>query len=90
MNAQINVFYLQKERDLRLRLLTLLSNRKRILASLRPGNGTSADLKINSGSTSSVLKVEWKALEEGWKVLERDLGKLQVRHVPLCGSSPPR
>lgn len=73
------MFYLQKERDLRLRLLTLLSNRKRILGSLRPGNGASADVKLNSGPTSSVLRVEWKALEEGWKVLERDLGKLQVR-----------
>ncbi|CDZ97920.1 FOG: Ankyrin repeat [Phaffia rhodozyma] len=88
---KINAFYLQKERDLRLRLLTLISNRKRILLASRGSNSTSSIESRNGyiphGSTFSSATVlvgsggstraEWKALEEGWKVFERDLSKLQ-------------
>jgi hypothetical protein len=87
---QINAFYLQKERDLRLRLLTLLSNRKRIIrltsrssngdgtAGASRNGGSSLQNGIGGGNVGS--KVEWRALEEGWAVFERDLGKLQVGH----------
>lgn len=27
--------------------------------------------------------VEWSAVEEGFRILERDLGKLQVQNIPL-------
>ncbi|WVF68862.1 hypothetical protein IAT40_003635 [Kwoniella sp. CBS 6097] len=66
---KINTFYLIKERDLRLRLLTLLSNRKRLLQ-----HSSSED---NIDGTPSRRDVEWTSLEEGWRLFERDLGKLQ-------------
>ncbi|KAK4689310.1 CDK inhibitor PHO81, partial [Tremellales sp. Uapishka_1] len=71
---KINAFYLIKERDLRLRLLTLLTNRKRLLqhisqSSAEPGRGDE-----DGGARKGV---EWSSLEEGWRLFERDLGKLQ-------------
>ncbi|BEI86688.1 hypothetical protein CcaverHIS002_0700340 [Cutaneotrichosporon cavernicola] len=68
---KINQFYLVKERELRLRLLTLLSNRKRLLRSQRELN---ADGDVSEGEKRSA---EWSSLEEGWRLFERDLGKLQ-------------
>ncbi|TYJ56867.1 hypothetical protein B9479_002478 [Cryptococcus floricola] len=64
---KINQFYLVKERDLRLRLLTLLSNRERLLS-----HSTSDD-----SLSGSRRDAEWNSLEEGWRLFERDLGKLQ-------------
>ncbi|WVO13631.1 hypothetical protein L204_101252 [Cryptococcus depauperatus] len=63
---KINAFYLVKERDLRLRLLTLLSNRKRLVQSSTSENNT-------------VMRrdAEWTSLEEAWRLFEHDLGKLQ-------------
>ncbi|WVQ75263.1 hypothetical protein IAR50_004876 [Cryptococcus sp. DSM 104548] len=66
---KINQFYLVKERDLRLRLLTLLSNRKRLLS-----HSSSDEVSSLSGSRRDA---EWSSLEEGWRLFERDLGKLQ-------------
>lgn len=64
---KINGFYLQKEAELKLRLETLLSKRR--AAAMRglpdPTDGSSAQ------------HVEWTAVEEGFRLLERDLGKLQ-------------
>jgi CDK inhibitor PHO81 len=71
---QINTFYLQKEAELKLRLETLLSKRR--AAALR-GLPDSSD-----GSAPN--HVEWSAVEEGFRLLERDLGKLQVNAVTLC------
>lgn len=78
-SLQINAFYLIKERDLRLRLLSLLTSRKRLLQS---GNRTdeSRDSDIEDGpSTGSASRkgAEWLNLEEGWRLFERDLGRLQ-------------
>jgi CDK inhibitor PHO81 len=69
---KINQFYLIKERELRLRLLTLLSNRKRLLRSQRELDADGAD--VGEGEKRSA---EWSSLEEGWRLFERDLGKLQ-------------
>ncbi|WWC73402.1 uncharacterized protein I206_107369 [Kwoniella pini CBS 10737] len=71
---KINTFYLVKERDLRLRLLTLLSNRKRLLQNTTGPGSPSAEPAID-GSTRK--DAEWTSLEEGWRLFERDLGKLQ-------------
>ncbi|KAJ9119610.1 hypothetical protein QFC22_003319 [Naganishia vaughanmartiniae] len=79
---KINAFYLTKERELRLRILTLLTNRKRLLLHL----GRSSDTGPNdiddmgqgmSGGEAVKRGVEWANLEEGWRLFERDLGKLQ-------------
>lgn len=69
--CKINAFYLIKERELRLRLLTLLSSRKRLLRSQRE--------LVQDGMISEGTKrgAEWASLEEGWRLFERDLGKLQ-------------
>ena len=32
---------------------------------------------------SSAQHVEWTAVEEGFRLLEKDLGKLQVRQLPI-------
>lgn len=71
---KINAFYLTKERDLRLRLLTLLNNRERLLHAI----GGPGDIEDSSqlGETSR-KGTEWANLEEGWRLFERDLGKLQ-------------
>lgn len=64
---KINTFYLQKEAELKLRLETLLSKRR--AAALRG---------IPDANDSSTQKpVEWSAVEEGFRLLERDLAKLQ-------------
>ncbi|WOO79827.1 Ankyrin repeat protein nuc-2 [Vanrija pseudolonga] len=70
---KINAFYLIKERDLRLRLLTLLSNRKRLLRTQRELVADGHDIGEEGGKRSA----EWASLEEGWRLFERDLGKLQ-------------
>ncbi|KAG8218347.1 cyclin-dependent protein kinase inhibitor [Butyriboletus roseoflavus] len=64
---KINTFYLQKEAELKLRLETLLSKRR------------SAALRGLPDATdgSAMNHVEWIAVEEGFRLLERDLGKLQ-------------
>ncbi|KAF7353059.1 Ankyrin repeat protein nuc-2 [Mycena venus] len=64
---KINEFYLQKEAELKLRLETLLSKRR--AASMRGFPDTLDDTTQNN--------VEWTAVEEGFRHLERDLGKLQ-------------
>jgi hypothetical protein len=66
--SQINEFYLQKEAELKLRLETLLSKRR--AAAMRGFPDTVDDTTQNN--------VEWSAVEEGFRHLERDLGKLQV------------
>ena len=59
---------MQKEAELKLRLETLLS--KRMAAALRT---------LPSANDSTPKDhVEWKAVEEGFRLLERDLAKLQV------------
>lgn len=67
-SSQINAFYLQKEAELKLRLETLLSKRRAAASRVLPdaADGTPKD------------HVEWKAVEEGFRLLERDLRKLQV------------
>ncbi|KAF9452150.1 cyclin-dependent protein kinase inhibitor [Macrolepiota fuliginosa MF-IS2] len=62
---KINGFYLQKEAELRLRLETLLSKRR---AAAARGFPDVSDTAVHS---------EWSAVEEGFRLLERDLGKLQ-------------
>lgn len=85
---KINAFYLTKERDLRLRLLTLLNNRERLLFVIgRPSSGESggSDSGVGVGVGGGALSagetsrrgMEWANLEEGWRLFERDLGKLQ-------------
>ncbi|KAJ7179427.1 cyclin-dependent protein kinase inhibitor [Mycena filopes] len=64
---KINEFYLQKEAELKLRLETLLSKRR--AAAMRGFPDTQDDTAQNN--------VEWTAVEEGFRHLERDLGKLQ-------------
>lgn len=72
ISSQINAFYLQKEAELKLRLETLLSKRR---AAAMRGFPTLDDPVQNH--------VEWSAVEEGFRLLERDLGKLQV-HSLTC------
>lgn len=69
---QINAFYLRKEAELRLRLDTLLSKRKAAAQRL----SLSLD-EVNPEADH----VEWRAIDEGFALLEQDLAKLQV-----CGS----
>ncbi|KAH9938577.1 uncharacterized protein B0H18DRAFT_1081185 [Fomitopsis serialis] len=63
---KINAFYLEKEAELKLRLETLLSKRR--AAAMRVLPDSPDDITNN---------VEWSAVEEGFRLLERDLGKLQ-------------
>jgi hypothetical protein len=74
--SQINTFYLQKEAELKLRLETLLSKRKAAALRFLP-DGVDDTLAAKD-------HVEWKAVEEGFRLLERDLGKLQVAAAPYC------
>lgn len=67
--SQINAFYLKKEAELKLRLETLLSKRR--AATLR----TLPEVTDNLATDH----VEWTAVEEGFRLLERDLAKLLVR-----------
>ncbi|KAH7888050.1 cyclin-dependent protein kinase inhibitor [Phlebopus sp. FC_14] len=64
---KINAFYLQKEAELKLRLETLLSKRRAAAMRGLP----------DAGAESAMNHVEWSAVEEGFRLLERDLGKLQ-------------
>ncbi|KAF8076069.1 cyclin-dependent protein kinase inhibitor [Lyophyllum atratum] len=64
---KINDFYLQKEAELKLRMETLLSKRR--AAAMRGLPDTTSEVTQNH--------VEWSAVEEGFRLLERDLGKLQ-------------
>ncbi|THH13892.1 hypothetical protein EW146_g6378 [Bondarzewia mesenterica] len=64
---KINAFYLRKEAELKLRLETLLSKRR--AAALRVLPDDIDDTTQNY--------VEWKAVEEGFHLLERDIAKLQ-------------
>ncbi|KAJ7781570.1 cyclin-dependent protein kinase inhibitor [Mycena metata] len=68
LDEPINEFYLQKEAELKLRLETLLSKRR--AAAMRGFPDTQDDTTQNN--------VEWTAVEEGFRHLERDLGKLQI------------
>ncbi|KAH8118535.1 cyclin-dependent protein kinase inhibitor [Phellopilus nigrolimitatus] len=65
---KINSFYLQKEAELKLRLETLLSKRMTAATRLLP----------NTEDSTPKDHVEWKAVEEGFRLLERDLAKLQI------------
>lgn len=64
---KINAFYLQKEAELQLRLETLLSKRRAAAMRGLP----------DAVNDSTQTHVEWSAVEEGFRLLERDLGKLQ-------------
>lgn len=64
---KINAFYLQKEDELRRRLETLLSKRR--AAAMRGFPDSPLDTLQNN--------VEWSAVEEGFRLLERDLIKIQ-------------
>lgn len=66
--TQINAFYLRKEAELTMRLETLLSKRR---AAAMRGLPDAVDDPTQS-------HVEWSAVEEGFRLLERDLGKIQV------------
>lgn len=68
LGPQINAFYLEKEAELKLRLETLLSKRR--AAAMRVAPDAMDDATKNH--------VEWSAVEEGFRLLERDIGKLQV------------
>ncbi|KAI0047270.1 cyclin-dependent protein kinase inhibitor [Auriscalpium vulgare] len=65
---QINSFYLRKEAELKLRLETLLSKRRAAALRVLP----------NGIDDTTQNYVEWKAVEEGFHLLERDLAKLQI------------
>ncbi|KII95929.1 hypothetical protein PLICRDRAFT_233404 [Plicaturopsis crispa FD-325 SS-3] len=64
---KINAFYLQKEAELTLRLETLLSKRRAAAMRVLP----------DSVDDPTENHVEWSAVEEGFRLLERDLGKLE-------------
>jgi len=74
---QINTFYLQKEAELKLRLATLVSKQRSAATRMQP------DLEEETTATKDL--VEWRAVEEGFRLLQNDLLKLQVRagHVDL-------
>ena len=67
--SQINAFYLEKEAELQLRLETLLSKRRAAASRVPPDSLDDYSAKDH---------VEWNAVSEGFHLLERDLGKLQV------------
>ncbi|KAG6866499.1 hypothetical protein C0991_003043 [Blastosporella zonata] len=69
---KINDFYLQKEAELKLRMETLLSKRR--AAAMRGLPDPTCDILQNN--------VEWSAVEEGFRLLERDVGKLQTGESP--------
>lgn len=74
MRPQINAFYLEKEAELTLRLETLLSKRRAAAMHILPD-------ALDDYTTLN--HVEWSAVAEGFRLLERDLGKLQVRSLTL-------
>ncbi|KAG9002368.1 phosphate system positive regulatory protein pho81 [Tulasnella sp. 427] len=65
--GKINTFYLQKEAELKTRLATLLSKRQAAAQRLQDALGEESN---NTGA-------EWRAVEEGFRLLDNDLGKLQ-------------
>ncbi|CAL1701370.1 unnamed protein product [Somion occarium] len=65
---KINAFYLEKEAELTLRLETLLSKRRAAAMHILPD-------ALDDYTTLN--HVEWSAVAEGFRLLERDLGKLQ-------------
>jgi CDK inhibitor PHO81 len=67
--SQINTFYLQKEAELKLRLETLLSKRQSAAKHIVPSDSP----------RGAIDHAEWKAVEEGFQIFQRDLDKLQVR-----------
>ncbi|KAG8716326.1 ubiquitin-protein ligase peroxin 12 [Ceratobasidium sp. 423] len=67
---QINSFYLLKEGELKLRLATLLSKRKAAAKRLGAQN-------LSESNADEAGGVEWRAVHEGFRLLERDLSKLQ-------------
>jgi len=67
--CQINAFYLQKEEQLKLRLTNLQSKRRAATQRLQ------ADADEISPDIGGA---EWRAVDEGFRSLEKDLGKLQV------------
>lgn len=69
IHSQINAFYLEREAELKLRLETLLSKRRAAASRLPPDS-------LDDYATKN--HVEWSAVEEGFHLLERDLGKVQV------------
>jgi hypothetical protein len=73
LNLQINSFYLQKEKELKFRLATLLS--KRSAAKQRSA--------ANIDGSVETQGVEWAAVKEGFNSLNKDLSKLQVCVVAL-------
>ncbi|KAH8106133.1 SPX domain-containing protein [Cristinia sonorae] len=82
---KINAFYLEKEAELKLRLETLLSKRRAAAMHVLPDPMDDDAAKDH---------VEWSAVEEGFRLLERDLGKLQVWSPPptireICPESTP-
>ncbi|KAG8888011.1 ubiquitin-protein ligase peroxin 12 [Tulasnella sp. 332] len=64
---KINAFYLQKEADLKKRLETLLNKRKAAAQRLQ---AIIEEPTIDGG-------VEWRAVQEGFRLLDKDLNKLQ-------------
>lgn len=62
---------MEKEAELKLRLETLLSKRRAAASRVPPESLDEYSAKDH---------VEWNAVSEGFHLLERDLGKLQVRH----------
>ncbi|KAG8927295.1 ubiquitin-protein ligase peroxin 12 [Tulasnella sp. 417] len=64
---KINSFYLQKEAELKTRLATLLSKRQ----------AAARRLQISTGEETNNTGAEWRAVEEGFRLLDQDLGKLQ-------------
>ncbi|KDN50009.1 hypothetical protein RSAG8_01345, partial [Rhizoctonia solani AG-8 WAC10335] len=67
---KVNSFYLLKEGELKLRLATLLSKRK--TAAKRSGAQNPSESNVGEARG-----VEWRTVHEGFRLLERDLSKLQ-------------
>ncbi|KAG8834570.1 ubiquitin-protein ligase peroxin 12 [Serendipita sp. 399] len=65
---KINAFYLQKEAELKLRMITLLSKRQAAANRISPDPDEQDTVKNH---------VEWKAVTEGFTLLQNDLLKLQ-------------
>ncbi|KAF9534972.1 cyclin-dependent protein kinase inhibitor [Crepidotus variabilis] len=65
---KINAFYLQKEAEVTLRMEDLLSKRR---------GAAKRGIPDMNGDTAQD-NVEWSAVEEGFRLLERDLSKLQA------------
>ncbi|KAG9047366.1 ubiquitin-protein ligase peroxin 12 [Tulasnella sp. UAMH 9824] len=64
---KINTFYLQKEAELKTRLATLLSKRQ----------AAARRVQVSMGEEANNTGAEWRAVEEGFRLLDQDLGKLQ-------------